>query len=79
MGKLFGIVIIVMAMWVGLEIYSQGVGGAFGGLLARFGSADEAENSASARAPLDNVRDKVNRDHEEGWARRERMMGDGER
>ncbi len=79
MGKLFAIVFIVLAIWVGLEIYSQGIGGAFGGLLSGLRGDTEATPAASARAPLDNVRDKVTRDHDEGWARRERMMGEGER
>jgi hypothetical protein len=79
MGKLFGIVVIVLAMWVGLEIYTQGVRGAFGGLLAGLDSSDEQTETADGGAPLENLRNKVNRDNDEGWARRERMMGDDER
>lgn len=34
MGKAFGILLIVAAVWVGLEVYTEGVRGAFDGRLA---------------------------------------------
>jgi hypothetical protein len=37
MGKAFGILLIVTAVWVGLEVYTEGVNGAFGGRLAFLG------------------------------------------
>jgi hypothetical protein len=30
MGRLFAITLIVLAIWVGVEVYTKGVGGAFG-------------------------------------------------
>ena len=36
-GKLLGIVLLVAAVWVGIEIYTNGTDGAFGGIFARFG------------------------------------------
>jgi len=34
MGRLFGIVLIVAAVYVGIEVYQEGVSGAFGGIFA---------------------------------------------
>ncbi|MDX1648403.1 MAG: hypothetical protein R3263_00990 [Myxococcota bacterium] len=34
MGKAFGILLIVVAVWVGMEVYTEGMHGAFGGRLA---------------------------------------------
>jgi hypothetical protein len=34
MGKLFGLILIVLVVWVGLEIYTKGFDGAFDGWLA---------------------------------------------
>jgi hypothetical protein len=41
MGKIFGILLIVLGIWVGLTIFSEGTDSAFGGLFA------------SAKAPAD--------------------------
>ena len=37
MSKLFGILIIVLLVWAGLEIYQKGTSGAFGGILDEMG------------------------------------------
>lgn len=47
MGKAFGILLIVVAIWIGLEVYTEGVDGAFGGRLAFLAPA------ASRSAPAD--------------------------
>jgi len=36
MGKLIGLMLIVLGVWVGIEIYDKGVDQAFGGLFAWF-------------------------------------------
>jgi hypothetical protein len=36
MGRIFAIALIVLAIWTGVEVYTKGVGGAFGGLLSSF-------------------------------------------
>ena len=36
MGRLFGILVIVGAVWVGMEIYNEGMANAFGGTFAWF-------------------------------------------
>ncbi len=40
MAKVFGILLIVLGIWVGLEIMTNGSDGAFGGLLAKTGMVD---------------------------------------
>ncbi len=44
MGRLFAIILIVSAMWIGAEVYTYGVEGAFGGF---FGSTFEAPANRS--------------------------------
>lgn len=39
MGKVFGILLIVVAVWVGLTIFNEGTDAAFGGLFAGSGEA----------------------------------------
>lgn len=34
MGRIIALAFVVLAIWVGAEIYTKGVGGAFGGLLS---------------------------------------------
>jgi hypothetical protein len=46
-GKLFGIAVIVIGIWVGLEVYQNGMGGAFGGVF----SGGREEPAASASIP----------------------------
>ncbi len=44
MGRLFAIIMIVSAIWLGAEVYTKGVDGAFGGF---FASAFEAPANRS--------------------------------
>jgi hypothetical protein len=36
MARIFGVLLIVLGVWVGMEIYTKGMHDAFGGALARF-------------------------------------------
>lgn len=57
MQKVFGILLIVLAVWVGLEVFTKGMDGAFGGLLA---SHTHAQAGVEAGGSLPNrVRDRV--------------------
>ena len=49
MGKVFGILLIVVAVWVGLTIFNEGTDAAFGGLFA--GSAKEADDTSGRPLP----------------------------
>jgi hypothetical protein len=79
MGKVFGIVLFVLAIWVGLTVYDQGVDRAFGGLFA--GSKQEAPHRVAATTPA--APDDSESDEPEGSARpapitervRERVTG----
>lgn len=49
MQKAFGILCIVIGIWVGLEVYQEGMAGAFDGAFVKLGLADEpAAGSAEA-------------------------------
>ena len=76
MGKAFGIVLIVVGLWVGLEIYTEGTQRAFGGLFTRLGLEQPAAEPESARAPLDALRESVSQDRDLAMERRRRAMGD---
>jgi len=39
-GRIFGVLFIVLAVWTGVEIYDEGMSGAFGGAFVRLGLAD---------------------------------------
>lgn len=49
MGKIFGILLIVVGIWVGLTIFNEGTDAAFGGLLA--GSKRSAADGSGAPVP----------------------------
>jgi hypothetical protein len=70
MGKMIGIVLVVLGVWVGLEVYTEGTGNAFGGRLA-FLSKDEPGGGQPA---TQRVRTSLERDHAQANARRERML-----
>ncbi len=80
MGKAFGMLLMLVALWVGLTLYSEGTQSAFGGAFASVASAgvgrDGADpaGAAAGRAPLtERVRSRVAADLE---AAAERHGGD---
>lgn len=52
MAKIFGILLIVLGVWLGMEIFTKGTDGAFGGIFASAGStaAETPEGSRLSRA-----------------------------
>jgi hypothetical protein len=65
MGKVFGILLIVVAIWVGLTIFNEGTDAAFGGLFA--GSGNKVADGSGRPLPRrveESVR-KSYREHEE--------------
>ena len=70
MAKLIGLLLIVAGIWVGLEIYQNGVGGAFGGVLAG-GAEVRPAPTAPQRAGAE-----VEHAHGEADARREKLLGE---
>ena len=52
MAKVFAILLIVLALWIGLEVMNHGTAGAFGGLFAKAGlvERDRPPESTTKRA-----------------------------
>jgi len=72
MGKAFGLVLIVVGLWVGLEIYTKGTQGAFGGVLA----GESAQAPEAQQAPMEALRQGLAKDVETNMRMRERALGD---
>jgi hypothetical protein len=71
MGKLIGLLLGVTALWVGLEIYQNGVEGAFGGMLAGGSAEVRPAPTAPQRAGA-----AVERAHGESDVRREKLLAE---
>jgi hypothetical protein len=76
MAKVFGILLIILGLWVGSEIYTKGAANAFGGALVALGFEDEAPDSAEPQSIGQRAGSKVGRAHAESEARRERMLAE---
>jgi hypothetical protein len=80
MGKAFGLVLMVIALWAGLEIYTEGMQGAFGGVFAATGVVEEATPAtpgapaAPRQRPTEAVRDRVTGHMELGESRRDEAL-----
>ena len=68
MAKVLGILLIVLGVWIGMEIFTKGTDEAFGGLFAA-GGAREA--GTAAEPPVQRIRSRVERDMAAGLARSE--------
>lgn len=71
MSKVFGILAIVLGIWVSLEIVNHGVSGAFGGMLGGERTPAATPESVGQRAGS-----AVAGAHSAGEDRRARMLGD---
>lgn len=74
MGKLFGILLIVFAIWVGMSIYTEGTDRALGGILARFAPAPAEAELHDTRPSLERIREKVQSARHEQLDRIERQL-----
>jgi hypothetical protein len=70
MAKVFGILLIVLGVWLGLEVMTKGMDGAFGGIFAQAGGAQPAE------PPVQKMRSKVQESMKATAARTSRGIGD---
>ena len=50
MAKVFGLIVLALGVWVGVEIYMNGVDGAFGGALARLEQPLQSDGRTDADA-----------------------------
>jgi len=73
MVKVFGFLLFVVAVWVGIEVSTQGVDGAFGGAFSFL--SDEPVPAAEHRWAGERAESAVNRAHDLGEARREKLLG----
>jgi len=72
MGKTVGLLMAVVGIWATVEIYTNGMGGAFGGRLASLGLVDE---DARSREPATKrVRESVQRAHDAQEARYDALL-----
>ena len=73
MGKVIAIALIVIAIWVGLTIYSQGPDQAFGGLFARVLDSSQLDAPAARSAP-DRALDAFQRAYDKSGDRVDRAL-----
>jgi len=59
MGKLFGLVVIVLGIYAGMELYTEGTRGAFGGALVDLGMVEAPAAGEAEEAPLDAIRSRA--------------------
>ncbi len=74
MARVIGILFIVVGIWVGLEVYTEGVEGAFGGMFAVWTkplSATDVDYADAYRSNLKRVGDSVQQSLDEGMKRYE--------
>lgn len=72
MGSALKIGAAVLAIWVGFELHTNGVNGAFGGVFASANSSEPEDTSSTAQR----VGTSASRAHDEANERRQRMLGE---
>ncbi len=75
MGKIFGILLMVVGIWVGLEIYQKGAQEALGGHLAFLGGSNDLEN-VDRRTTPQRAGDAALKAHQFAEERRGRLLGE---
>ena len=73
MGKIYGIALIVVGIWVGMTIFTEGLDNAFGGIFTKIGAEPVGRD---VRAPTERIRDRVQSAADERTERIERLVGD---
>jgi hypothetical protein len=76
MAKIFGILLVVVGIWLGLEVYQNGMQGAFGGALASLGDPVDEDAVRDPRSLPQRAGAAAERAHAEAEARLERMLGE---
>ncbi|MDH3211166.1 MAG: hypothetical protein OEM05_01665 [Myxococcales bacterium] len=75
MGKIFGILLVVIGIWVGMEVYLKGTDQALGGALAFLEDGDGTEVHDRRTTPQ-RAGDAARRAHDAAEARRNRLLGE---
>ena len=73
MGKIYGILLIVVGVWVGMAIFTEGIDNAFGGLFSRLAPSTEARDP---RPPMQRIRERVQGVHDARAERIDRLVGE---
>ncbi len=75
MGRIAGILFMVLGIWVGMEIFTQGVDAAFGGVFARWSHVDtDADPLPADRSPAQRIGDRVRESLGQGAKRTEEPL-----
>jgi hypothetical protein len=74
MGKIVGLLLVVVGIWLGLEVYMNGMQGAFGGAVASLGGSAEEQATVTPRTVTQRAGAAVERAHAERQARFEQMI-----
>jgi hypothetical protein len=74
MSKILGILLVVVGIWLGLEVYQNGMQGAFGGALASLGGSADEQAIRDPRSLPRRAGDAVERAHAEAEARLNRAL-----
>jgi hypothetical protein len=78
MGRVIGLLVAVVALWTALEVYTEGLGGAFGGAFAAFAPAEPgaAQAAATPRSVVRRAGDSVDRSFRESEHRYDGQLGE---
>ncbi len=74
MGRIFGLLLVVIGIWAATEVYLNGTAGAFGGVFA--GGAGEDAAGQDGRSLGLRAGEAVGHAYDEGEARRERLLSE---
>jgi hypothetical protein len=72
MGSALKIAAAVLAVWIGFELHTNGVNGAFGGIFASANSSEPEDT----RSTVQRAGSSASRAHQESDDRRQRMLGE---
>ena len=76
MAKIFGLLLIVLGAWVGLELYTEGPNHAFGGAFSSILSSESSGSEEEYLSTPQRAGSAVDRAHRENEARVDRMLED---
>ena len=76
MAKIFGMLLVVVGIWLGLEVYQNGIQGAFGGALASLGDSAGEQAVRDPRSVAQRAGAAAESAHAEAEERRNRMLGE---
>ena len=76
MGKFIGLLLTMVCIWAGLEIYNEGLHGAFGGGLASLEDGEQTGGPTDTRTAPQRAGAAVEDAHAAADARRTKLLGD---